>query len=54
MDASKEDGTHSTCAVCLEDYVDGEELRALVCGHQFHSACIDLWVTTKRACCPVW
>ena len=48
-----EDGTHETCAVCLEDYEDGEELRGLVCGHQFHQPCVDPWLMTKRANCPV-
>lgn len=50
----EEDGTHASCAVCLEDYQDGEELRVLVCRHQFHRTCIDPWLMTKRSCCPVW
>lgn len=50
---SDEDGTHETCAVCLEDYEDQEELRTLDCDHQFHKGCIDPWLITNRDFCPV-
>ena len=48
-----DNGTGATCAVCIEDYESGDELRALDCGHAFHKDCIDPWLITKRACCPV-
>ena len=48
-----DNGTGDTCAVCIEDYESGDELRALDCGHAFHKDCIDPWLITKRACCPV-
>jgi hypothetical protein len=28
-------------------------VRGLTCGHAFHAACIDPWLTTRRACCPL-
>ncbi|PVU89996.1 hypothetical protein BB561_005078 [Smittium simulii] len=29
------------CPICLEDYVDNDELRVLPCKHEFHIKCID-------------
>lgn len=42
--------TDDTCALCLEDYEDGEELRELKCEHRYHSECIDEWLSHKRSC----
>jgi hypothetical protein len=36
------------CAVCLEDFVDGERLRLLPCRHRFHVTCVDRWLITQR------
>lgn len=44
---------HATCAVCLEDYEPREQLRELPCKHRFHKSCIDQWLTTRRAMCPI-
>ncbi|KAE8682239.1 Receptor-like proteiny region, transmembrane domain- and RING domain-containing protein 2 [Hibiscus syriacus] len=48
-----ENSTSRTCAICLEDYSVGEKLRILPCCHKFHAFCIDSWLTTWRAFCPV-
>ncbi|WOL07315.1 hypothetical protein Cni_G16055 [Canna indica] len=45
--------TAETCAICLEDYRDGESLRVLPCLHDFHSVCVDSWLTKWGTCCPV-
>ncbi|KAK4847478.1 hypothetical protein QYF36_002357 [Acer negundo] len=39
------------CSICLESFVDGDELIRLPCQHRFHSVCLDPWV---RSCgdCP--
>lgn len=29
------------CAVCLEDFQDGEKIRILLCKHEFHVDCVD-------------
>jgi hypothetical protein len=46
------DGDREKCVVCLSEYVKGEKLRSLKCGHDFHQACIDCWF--QRNCtCPI-
>ncbi|XP_010920158.1 receptor homology region, transmembrane domain- and RING domain-containing protein 1 isoform X3 [Elaeis guineensis] len=42
-----------TCAICLEDYRDGETLRVLPCLHGFHTMCVDSWLTKWGTFCPV-
>eukprot|EP00249_Psilotum_nudum_P012108 c23583_g2_i1 orf=333-1490(+) len=42
-----------TCAICLEEYAIGENLRILPCQHEFHVACIDQWLITQRSFCPI-
>lgn len=41
------------CAICLEEYTIGEKLRMLPCNHEFHMPCIDQWLTTRKAFCPI-
>ncbi|KAF9623062.1 hypothetical protein IFM89_036198 [Coptis chinensis] len=38
------------CCVCQEEYVDGDDLGRLDCGHDFHSGCIKEWLTHKNLC----
>jgi hypothetical protein len=41
------------CVVCLAEYEDKDMLRFLpYCGHNFHMACIDLWLE-QNSTCPV-
>jgi len=42
-----------TCAICLDVLEDDEDVRGLTCGHAFHGACVDPWLTGRRACCPL-
>ncbi|CUM65184.1 uncharacterized protein PRCAT00002812001 [Priceomyces carsonii] len=42
-----------TCAICLEVIEDDDLVRGLICGHVFHSECLDPWLTKRRACCPM-
>jgi len=39
----------SDCAVCL-DLLQARDATRLECGHAFHSACIDRWVSLKPSC----
>lgn len=41
------------CAICLEDFVDDDELRIMPCKHEFHITCIDGWLTTRKKFCPI-
>ncbi|KAG0199913.1 hypothetical protein BGX28_006896 [Mortierella sp. GBA30] len=46
-------GDGSKCLVCMSDYEEGEDMRALNCKHGFHQECIDKWLTTGANKCPV-
>lgn len=40
-----------TCAICLCEFEDEEELRTLPeCSHSFHVACIDMWLYSHWSC----
>ncbi|KAJ9228586.1 hypothetical protein DTO169E5_9123 [Paecilomyces variotii] len=42
-----------SCAICLDLIEDDDEIRGLTCGHVFHASCVDPWLTSRRACCPL-
>lgn len=46
-----EDG--SPCTICLDDFVPGDCVKELPCGHMYHKACIDPWLLTKSSLCPL-
>jgi hypothetical protein len=44
-------GEDATCAVCLSEFEEGEELRILPgCMHSFHVPCIDMWLFSHPSC----
>jgi hypothetical protein len=38
------------CAICLEDYQDGDRYISLPCLHNFHSKCILKWMNVGNKC----
>ncbi|TAQ84742.1 hypothetical protein B7494_g6927 [Chlorociboria aeruginascens] len=42
-----------SCAICIDTLEDNDDIRGLTCGHAFHAGCIDPWLTSRRACCPL-
>lgn len=44
--------TELICTVCQMNYELGEEIKTLPCGHFFHVACIDQWLSESSTKCP--
>ncbi|XP_028396738.1 E3 ubiquitin-protein ligase znrf3-like [Dendronephthya gigantea] len=49
-------GSHScsvvgiSCVICLEPFRQGQEIRIVSCGHEFHLKCVDPWLLTNYTC----
>lgn len=42
-----------SCAICIDTLEEDDDIRGLTCGHAFHAGCLDPWLTSRRACCPL-
>lgn len=42
----------TSCSICIKDFVENDEVRALPCAHMFHAPCIDEWLR-RRSDCPL-
>jgi len=40
----------TSCAICLSDFEQTEELKRLPCNHHFHGVCIDPWLLQQPVC----
>ncbi|KAL9242068.1 hypothetical protein vseg_016107 [Gypsophila vaccaria] len=38
------------CSICLENFVEGNDLVSLPCGHRFHTLCLSPWLKTCGEC----
>ncbi|CAH8474378.1 unnamed protein product [Schistosoma turkestanicum] len=38
------------CMICLDDYIESQQIRQMRCLHEFHANCVDKWLKTKRTC----
>ncbi|KAG2279571.1 hypothetical protein Bca52824_050791 [Brassica carinata] len=38
------------CSICLEEYVDGDEVGSMPCEHMFHVSCVQQWLRMKNWC----
>lgn len=48
--STEESGAVEDCAICLEPYVEGDEIKTLPCLHAYHSKCIAHWLRQSRVC----
>ena len=42
--------THHECAVCLSEYLTGDSITELPCGHVYHRTCITSWLLSRNLC----
>jgi hypothetical protein len=47
----RSDCQDSSCSVCFEDFERYQKYKKLnKCGHEYHSKCIDKWLTDQKRC----
>ena len=49
----RESRDKEACAICMEDFDEGDTARVLPCNHYFHPKCIDPWLTGHSSLCPL-
>ncbi|XP_062075960.1 E3 ubiquitin-protein ligase SDIR1-like [Humulus lupulus] len=47
---SKENEDEQVCAVCLEEFSNGEEVAITTCNHSYHNPCITKWLALRKSC----
>ena len=48
--ADKAKPEDAKCCICLQAFVEGQQLRSLPCIHAFHRYCIDKWLSENKHC----
>jgi len=41
-----------SCVICMEEYKEGEEIKLLPCGHEYHTECVSKWLREHNRNCP--
>lgn len=41
------------CSICMESFIDSDDVRVLLCKHCFHPKCVDIWLTEHNTTCPL-
>lgn len=44
---------NETCPICLDEFIHGETLNELPCGHYYHMSCIQPWLQYRSPECPL-
>lgn len=52
-EVSAEGAEADACTICLDDFVAGDKVKELPCGHSYHKSCIDPWLLQKSSLCPL-
>jgi hypothetical protein len=39
------------CSICLENYIEGDNLLILDCDHRYHSQCFEKWIINQCSVC---
>ena len=47
LDAAKAD---ASCSICMSERAAGARVRVLRCTHEFHAACVDVWLARRHKC----
>ena len=46
----KEFGVENSCAVCKDEFTNGEECTTMPCKHHFHGGCLLPWLKERNSC----
>jgi E3 ubiquitin-protein ligase RNF13 len=53
-DRENPDYIHNTsCVICLDEFMEGQNLKLLPCSHGFCSSCIQSWLADRSDLCPI-
>ncbi|GCB64003.1 hypothetical protein scyTo_0009754 [Scyliorhinus torazame] len=50
LDSQSSSISEPVCAICLEEFAEGQDVRIISCFHEFHKECVDPWLLQHRTC----